>query len=89
LHIKLQTFQLDTGLVGGVIYRDDPEVRLAGLGTDAGKFRTSDGDFIIPSRPGVIKQLKLRFFAHAIALFSKTGIVTVVIVLEIETFARS
>jgi hypothetical protein len=51
--VELEAFQLDAELVGDVIQRQHGEIRLPGLGTEAGEFRDFHVDLVIPVRRGV------------------------------------
>lgn len=47
LDVRFQRLELQAGISGGVTDPDQPEIRLAGPGTDRGEFRDFDTDFII------------------------------------------
>ena len=59
LKVQLQRLQLHAGLAGHVAERDGAEVRLAGLGAQAGELRTDDFDGVIAPRMGVGKGFQL------------------------------
>src|SRR5262245_29800750 len=58
LKVHLERFQFDAAIVGDVRERQRPEIGLAGLGTDAGEFRTDDFDGIVAPRVLVGERLQ-------------------------------
>lgn len=59
LKIELEALELDARLVGDVAYAYGAEVRLAGLGAQAGELMSEMLDEVIPLRMGVIERLEL------------------------------
>lgn len=51
--VELQALQLDADLVGDVVQGQDGEIRLPGLGAEAGEFRNLHVDLVIPVGSGI------------------------------------
>ena len=58
LQVEFQGLELETFLVGAIADGDRCEIGLAGLGTEAGEFRTLDFDLVIPLRGRIIKRFQ-------------------------------
>ncbi len=57
LEVKLEGFQFDAELIGTIRDINRTEIGLAGLGAQAGEFRTIDLDIIVPLGMGIFKSL--------------------------------
>jgi hypothetical protein len=53
--VELQALQLDAELVGDVIEHQHREIRLPGLGTEAGEFRNFHVNQVVPCGSGLAK----------------------------------
>jgi len=66
LHVEFQALQLDAEFVRTVFDDNFAEIWLARARTNAGEFRTSYGDTVIPLKTRIIKYIYLERFVHCV-----------------------